>query len=137
MLKISCVSSSKTVQFPSLSEMFTSTHSSNHVSFCQVIWTAAKLQLELLSPSVPPSTFKNYFRISRQTFDFSFHVFAEQCSAKAGAVCIVLTARKKALFLWLLFHLRESLVLIMVLLSYLCQQAFVFEVTVSCSYSFF
>lgn len=115
--------------------MLTSTHSSNPVSLCQVIWTAPKLQLELFSLSFLPGTLKTYCRISRQTFDFSFHVFAEQCSGKAGAVGIVLTARKVS-FLWLLFHLRESLVLFIVLLSYPCQQAFVFEVTVSWGYSF-
>lgn len=58
MLKISCISSYETVQFPGPSEMLTSTHSSNHVSFCQVIWTAAKLQLKLLSLSFLPSTFE-------------------------------------------------------------------------------
>lgn len=51
MLKISCVFNNETIQFPSPSEMLTSTQSSNHVSLCQVIWNRAKLQLELLSLS--------------------------------------------------------------------------------------
>lgn len=46
-------------------------------------------------------------------------------------------SKQNASFLLLVFHLSESLVLIMVLLSHPCQQALVFEVTVFWSYGFF
>lgn len=39
-------------------------------------------------------------------------------------------SKQKASFLLLVFHLRETLVLIMVLLSYPCQEAFIFDITV-------